>query len=115
MNTNIRLQAIGNLEDLPEKCLQNLNSTIEKTANNSRMTLVLALSYSSKKEVAQAVKSIVNKVQDNELKREDINEDTIQHELFTHNITEQEVRRRKKGRQRNSDVVLCQKAECELW
>ena len=49
MENNIRLQAIGNLEDLPKKCLQNLNNTIEKTSKNSQMTLVLALSYSSKK------------------------------------------------------------------
>ena len=49
MENNIRLQAIGNLEDLPKKCLKNLNNTIEKTRKNSQMTLVLALSTVQKK------------------------------------------------------------------
>ena len=115
MDNNIRLQAIGNLEDLPEKCLQNLNSTIEKTANNSRMTLVLALSYSSKKEVAQAVKSIVKKVQEGELKSEYINEDTIQNHLFTHNIPDPELLIRTSGEQRISNFLLWQIAYSELY
>ena len=115
MDNNIRLQAIGNLEDLPKKCLQNLNSTIEKTANNSRMTLVLALSYSSKKEVAQAVKSIVKKVQEGELKSEDINEDTIQNHLFTHNIPDPELLIRTSGEQRISNFLLWQIAYSELY
>ena len=77
MENNIRLKAIGNLNDLPIKCHQNLKSTIQKTANNKNMTLVLALSYSAKKEVIQAVKAIVEKVQKGELKNEDIDEDII--------------------------------------
>ena len=115
MDNNIRLQAIGNLEDLPEKCLQNLNSTIEKSANNSRMTLVLALSYSSKKEVAQAVKSIVKKVQFGELKIENINENTIQNHLFTHNIPDPELLIRTSGEQRISNFLLWQIAYSELY
>tara|TARA_B100000886_G_C20419028_1_gene490598 strand:+ start:2004 stop:2756 length:753 start_codon:yes stop_codon:yes gene_type:complete len=115
MDNNIRLQAIGNLEDLPSRCLQNLNSTIKKTANNYHMTLVLALSYSSKKEVAQAVKCIVKKVQVGEIKSEDINENTIQNHLYTNNIPDPELLIRTSGEQRISNFLLWQIAYSELY
>ena len=115
MENNIRLQAIGNLEDLPKKCLHNLNKTIEKTRKNSQMTLVLALSYSSKKEVAQAVKDIVKKVQNGKLNSNDINEETIQNHLFTQNIPDPELLIRTSGEQRISNFLLWQIAYSELY
>jgi len=115
MDNNIRLEAIGNLEDLPNKCLQNLNSTIEKTANNNHMTLVLALSYSSKKEVTQAIKSIVKKVENGDLNSDEINEDTIQNHLYTHNIPDPELLIRTSGEQRISNFLLWQIAYSELY
>ena len=115
MDNNIRLEAIGNLEDLPKKCLQNLNNTIEKTVNNTHMTLVLALSYSSKKEVTQAIKSIVKKVENGDLKSDEINEDLIQNHLYTHNIPDPELLIRTSGEQRISNFLLWQIAYSELY
>jgi undecaprenyl diphosphate synthase len=115
MDNNIRLEAIGNLEDLPKKCLQNLNTTIEKTSNNSHMTLVLALSYSSKKEVTQAIKNIVKKVENGDLNSDEINEDTIQNHLYTHNIPDPELLIRTSGEQRISNFLLWQIAYSELY
>ena len=115
MDNNIRLEAIGNLEDLPIKCLQNLNNTIEKTVNNTHMTLVLALSYSSKKEVTQAIKSIVKKVENGDLKSDEINEDLIQNHLYTHNIPDPELLIRTSGEQRISNFLLWQIAYSELY
>ena len=115
MENNIRLEAIGNLEDLPKKCLQNLNNTIEKTVNNTHMTLVLALSYSSKKEVTQAIKSIVKKVENGDLKSDEINEDLIQNHLYTHNIPDPELLIRTSGEQRISNFLLWQIAYSELY
>lgn len=115
MDNNIRLEAIGNLEDLPKKCLQNLNNTIEKTVNNTHMTLVLALSYSSKKEVTQAIKSIVKKVENDDLKSDEINEDLIQNHLYTHNIPDPELLIRTSGEQRISNFLLWQIAYSELY
>jgi undecaprenyl diphosphate synthase len=115
MDNNIRLEAIGNLEDLPKKCLQNLNNTIEKTVNNTHMTLVLALSYSSKKEVTQAIKSIVKKVENGDLKSDKINEDLIQNHLYTHNIPDPELLIRTSGEQRISNFLLWQIAYSELY
>ena len=115
MDNNIRLEAIGNLEDLPKKCLQNLNNTIEKTVKNTHMTLVLALSYSSKKEVTQAIKSIVKKVENGDLKSDEINEDLIQNHLYTHNIPDPELLIRTSGEQRISNFLLWQIAYSELY
>ena len=115
MDNNIKLEAIGNLEDLPKKCLQNLNNTIEKTVNNTHMTLVLALSYSSKKEVTQAIKSIVKKVENGDLKSDEINEDLIQNHLYTHNIPDPELLIRTSGEQRISNFLLWQIAYSELY
>ena len=115
MDNNIKLEAIGNLEDLPKKCLQNLNNTIEKTVNNTHMTLVLALSYSSKKEVTQAIKSIVKKVENGDLNSDEINEDTIQNHLYTHNIPDPELLIRTSGEQRISNFLLWQIAYAELY
>ena len=115
MDNNIRLEAIGNLEDLPKKCLQNLNTTIEKTSNNSHMTLVLALSYSSKKEVTQAIKNIVKKVENGDLNSDEINENTIQNHLYTHNIPDPELLIRTSGEQRISNFLLWQIAYSELY
>ena len=115
MENNIRLKAIGNLNDLPIKCLQNLKSTIKKTAKNKHMTLVLALSYSAKKEVTQAVKCIVEKVQNGKLKNEDINEDIIQNHLFTYNMPDPELLIRTSGEKRISNFLLWQIAYAELY
>ena len=72
------------------------------------MTLVLALSYSAKKEVTQAVKCIVEKVQNGKLKNEDINEDVIQNHLFTYNMPDPELLIRTSGEKRISNFLLWQ-------
>ena len=90
-------------------------STIKKTAKNKHMTLVLALSYSAKKEVTQAVKCIVEKVQNGKLKNEDINEDVIQNHLFTYNMPDPELLIRTSGEKRISNFLLWQIAYAELY
>ena len=115
MNNNIKLEAIGNLQDLPEKCYNNLQSAIKKTAKNSHMTLVLALSYSSKTELVDAVKSIAKKVEDKKINIQDINKDIIKNHLYTHNIPDPELLIRTSGEQRISNFLLWQIAYSELY
>jgi undecaprenyl diphosphate synthase len=79
------------------------------------MTLVLALSYSSKKEVTQAIKNIVKKVENGDLNSDEINEDTIQNHLYTHNIPDPELLIRTSGEQRISNFLLWQIAYSELY
>ena len=115
MDNDIRLQAIGNIESLPKKCKKKLEEVIKKTANNKRMTLVLALSYSSKWEIIEAVKKITKKVEDKKLQLEDINEDVFNSSLSTHNIPNPELLIRTSGEHRVSNFLLWQIAYSELY
>ncbi len=115
MNNNIRLVAIGNLDDLPKKCLNNLNVAIEKTSQNNKMTLVLALSYSSKKEIVQAIQQIAEKVKDGNLNIDDINEESVRNHLYTYNIPDPELLIRTSGELRISNFLMWQIAYSELY
>ncbi|MGC6470577.1 MAG: isoprenyl transferase [Flavobacteriales bacterium] len=115
MDNNIRLCAIGNLSELPNNCLNNLNKAIETTETNTQMTLVLALSYSSKNEITQAVQQIVQKRLKGELTDEQINENCIKNHLYTNNIPDPELLIRTSGEQRISNFLLWQIAYSELY
>ena len=112
---NIRLQAIGDLKSLPADCYNELQEAIENTKNNSRMTLVLALSYSSRWEIMNAIKEIAKKIESKTLSAETINEDTIQDHLYTVNIPDPELMIRTSGEYRISNFLLWQMAYSELY
>lgn len=112
---NIRLQAIGNLEMLPNSAQKELQEAIESTKNNTRMTLVLALSYSAKWEMVEAVKQIAQKVKEGVLDIQNINETTISEHLSTKNIPDPELMIRTSGETRISNFLLWQLAYSELF
>jgi undecaprenyl diphosphate synthase len=114
-DNNIRLNAIGDLQSLPKSCLKELNEAIEKTKDNTRMTLTLALSYSSKWEITEAIKTIANNVKTGKLKVEDIDESTIDQHLCTLNIPDPELLIRTSGEHRISNFLLWQIAYAELY
>ncbi|MBK7886156.1 MAG: isoprenyl transferase [Bacteroidetes bacterium] len=115
MENNIRLATIGNTESLPDKVLKNLNKSIEKTAGNSRMTLVLALSYSSRWEITNAVQNIAREVKEGLLKPEDISEKIISQHLNTAAWPDPELLIRTSGEARVSNYLLWQIAYAELY
>ncbi|HET6245512.1 MAG: isoprenyl transferase [Bacteroidetes bacterium] len=115
MKNNIRLMAIGDLSSLPSKCFKELNDAMEKTASNTQMTLVLALSYSSRWEITQAVKKITAKVQTGELSPEDISEDIINKHLCTAGIPDPELLIRTSGELRISNFLMWQISYSELY
>jgi undecaprenyl diphosphate synthase len=115
MKNNIRLEAIGNRNDLPGKCREELESAIEETKNNTRMTLVLALSYSAKWDITNAVKSIAQQVKDGTLGIEQITDATIDANLSTHNIPHPELMIRTSGEHRISNFLLWELAYSELY
>ena len=115
MDNNIKLVAIGSLEELPKKCLNNLQSAIETTAKNTHMTLVLALSYSSKREIIEAVKMITKKTQQGDLSLDDISEECLNNHLYTYNIPDPELLIRTSGELRISNFLLWQIAYAELY
>jgi undecaprenyl diphosphate synthase len=112
---NIQLNAIGNLNLMPEKVLKDLNKVIEKTKDNNRMTLTVALSYGAKEELVMAVKNIINKVKNNIISENSIDESTINQHLYTHNLPDVDLLIRTSGEHRISNFLLWQSAYAELY
>src|SRR5215203_4807896 len=116
LNKNdIRLLAIGDLKSLPVDCHAELMEAIEDTKNNKRMCLVLALSYSSKWEITEAVKAISEKVKSGEMDAGAITEKVISEHLTTKGIPDPELMIRTSGEYRISNYLLWQLAYAELY
>jgi undecaprenyl diphosphate synthase len=115
MKKNVRLNAIGDLTMLPERCLRELNNAIEKTSANTGLVLTLALSYSSRREIVSAAKQIARKVQAGELNIDDINEDIFETNLYTAGMPDPELLIRTSGENRISNYLLWQIAYAELY
>ena len=114
-NNNIRLNAIGDLERLPKYNYDALIDTIEKTKNNSRMTLTLCLSYSGRWEITQAAKMIAEKVKSGELQTEQIDEKCFSTFLNTKDMPDPELLIRTSGEERLSNFLLWQLAYSEFY
>ncbi len=114
-DNNIKLNAIGNLNDLPKKAHSELLDVIEKTKNNSRMTLTLALSYGAREEITSVIKDLANKVKNNIISSENIDESIINKHLYTQNLPDVDLLIRTSGEQRISNFLLWQIAYAELY
>ena len=114
-DNQIQLKAIGNIEQLPLKAQKGLQEVMQLTANNKRMVLNLALSYGSRFEILEAVKSISKKVVNNELLIENIDEKTINNHLYTFSLPDVDFLIRTSGEQRISNFLLWQAAYAELY
>lgn len=112
---NIRLSTIGNSEMLPEKARNQLFEVIEKTKDNNKMVLTLALSYGSREEIISAVKQISEKVKTNAIAVTDINEEIITQHLYTHDMPDVDLVIRTSGEQRISNFLLWQCAYAEFY
>lgn len=112
---NIKLQAIGDLSKLPPKTHKALLEGIENTKNNSRMTLVLALNYSSKWEILEASKRLARQAAAGELDPEKISERDFSNALSTKDIPDPELLIRSSGETRLSNFLLWQLAYAELY
>ncbi|NQY07991.1 MAG: isoprenyl transferase [Flavobacteriales bacterium] len=112
---NIRLQVIGDVESLPSKTRKILLEAIKSTENNDRMTLILALSYSSKWEIMEAVKSIAKKVENNEISSDQVTEELFEQHLNTSDYPDPELLIRTSGENRISNFLLWQIAYSELY
>ena len=112
---NIRFMTIGDNSLLPEKALLKLENCIAETASNTGMTLVLALSYSSRWEITEAVRRVAAKVQSGELNIEDINDKVVSDNLTTAGMPDPELLIRTSGELRLSNYLLWQLAYTELY
>ena len=115
MKNGVRLNAIGNLTSLPEKCYRQLSETIEKTSQNKACTLTLALSYSSRWEITEAAKRLAIDVRDGQQSADDITEDTFASYLSTADMPDPELMIRTSGEHRISNYLLWQLAYSELY
>ncbi len=115
LDNNIRLNTIGNLDKLPKNIQTELNEVIEKTKANSHTILTLALSYSSREELLNAVKTISNKVKNNIISTDNIDESIINQHLYTHNLPDVDLLIRTSGEHRISNFLLWQIAYAELY
>lgn len=115
MRNNVRFHVIGDIERLPKEVQDKLQETMDHTAKNNSMTMVVALSYSSRWELTKAARNIARKVRNNELKIEDITEQTISENLCTHFMPDPELLIRTGGELRISNYMLWQLAYSELY
>ena len=115
MNENgVRLQTIGNIEGMPKECQESLRDAIEKTKTNKKITLVLALNYSSKWEITEMVKTLSNKIKNKEISESEITDDLISDHLTTRGIPDPELLIRTSGERRVSNFLLWQIAYTEF-
>ena len=112
---NIRLHVIGDVNMLPANASKELSEALNETASNTGLNLIMALSYSSRWEMANAVKNIATAVKNNQLQPEDISQDTLQKYLSTSAFPDPELMIRTSGEHRISNFLLYQLAYAELY
>lgn len=115
VKNNIKLNTIGNIENLPEKAQVELAEVVEKTKNNTSLTLTLALSYGSREEIVNVIRNISKKVVNNQLTVEEINENIINTHLYTFSLPDVDLLIRTSGEKRISNFLLWQIAYAELY
>ena len=111
----VKLQAIGDVKSLPESCQQELQESIDITSKNSTVTLILALSYSSKWEITNSVKEIAKQIEEGKLKASEITSKHIEKHLNTSIFPDPELMIRTSGEHRISNFLLWQLAYAEFY
>ena len=115
IDNNIRLHTIGNTDQLPKSIQKELLEVMNKTKENTRMTLTVALSYGSREELISAVKKISSKVKNNIISIDAIDEAIINEHLYTQNLPDVDLLIRTSGEHRISNFLLWQIAYAELY
>ena len=115
LKNDIKLNIIGQIDSLPSKVKKVLKDAIEKTKNNTKIILTLALSYGSKEEIVNTIKNISKKVVNKELSVKEIDEKLINNHLYTFNLPDVDLMIRTSGEQRISNFLLWQIAYAELY
>ena len=115
MKNNVRLMTIGNLSSMPQECQEEFRSAFEKTKNNTGLTVILALSYSARWEIGEAVKQVAYQVLVGNLSLEKINEETLRPYLTTSMIPDPDIVIRTGREYRISNFLLWQISCSELF
>ncbi len=112
---NVRLNAIGDIKSLPQKCIDDLANVMDITSKNTKCTLTLALSYSAKWEIIEATKELAKQLVEKKITLEDINEESFNAHLTTAKLPDPELMIRTSGEHRISNFLLWQIAYTELY
>lgn len=115
VKNNVRLQAIGDLGNLPENCQKELHEAIEMTRHHTGLTLVLALSYSGRWEIVEAAKKIASLVAAGTLETADITDELVASHLGTSGMPDPDLLIRTGGDHRISNFMLWQLAYAEIY
>jgi undecaprenyl diphosphate synthase len=114
MENGIRLEIIGNIDELPRKCNKQLLETVEATKDNKRMTLILALSYSGRWDIIEAVRKIASEVKKGNIEPDKIDENVLNAALNTARFPNPDLLIRTSGEQRISNFLLWEIAYSEI-
>ena len=112
---NVKLNAIGNIDELPSKCVEELKKGIELTKNNTGCNLNLALNYGGRMDIKNAVIDIIKDVKDGKINIDEINENTISNHLSTKSIPDPDLVIRTSGEERLSNFLLWEVAYSEFY
>ena len=115
MENQIKLSAIGNLDSLNSKYRKKLDEVIRKTSGNKKLVLTLAISYGFRQELTYAIGTIADKVKNNIISQENIDENIINEHLYTRNLPDVDLLIRTGGELRVSNFLLWQIAYAELY
>jgi undecaprenyl diphosphate synthase len=115
MKNNVRLQAIGRLTDLPDQVREQLHESIRATRENTGLTLILALSYSGRVEIIEAVHSILREIKLGHLDSAQIDEQMFNHHLYTRYYPDPDLLIRTSGEMRLSNFLLWQLSYTEIY
>tara|TARA_B110000003_G_scaffold79750_1_gene81285 strand:- start:4343 stop:5098 length:756 start_codon:yes stop_codon:yes gene_type:complete len=115
IKNNICLNTIGDLSALPEAVQNEVKRVSEKTKNNNKMVLTIALSYGAREEIEYVVKKIASEVKNNTISIENVDQSIINNHLYTRNLPDVDLLIRTSGEQRVSNFLLWQIAYAELY
>jgi undecaprenyl diphosphate synthase len=115
IKNNVKMKAIGNIEELPENVKKNLNDIIKKTQNNSGLTLILALNYSSRQEITHTLINLSKSIKEGKIQSTQIDEKLISNSLQTSEFPDPDLLIRTGGEYRISNFLLWQISYTELY
>ena len=115
IENKIKLNAIGDINSLPKEVKKKLKETIEKTKNNRKLTLTIAINYGGKEEITNAVNTIINKVKKNIILEEKVDEELINTHLYSNNLPDVDLLIRTSGEKRISNFLLWKISYAELY
>ena len=115
MKNNIRLETIGDISGLPKRCVSALDGDVKASESNSGLTLILALNYSGRADLARAAMKIGDKIEKGEVKPDQVDESMMEKQLSTSRYPDPELLIRTSGELRLSNFLLWQLAYTELY